>query len=704
LGIGADVDITEIQCEHKPYSTLYTPSSRSGLIRDYSGFFNDSVALTESNTPRWISEAKVGVGAYLFNGEDDFIITNPIIISTDMSWSIWVKSESPKNIFLIDQRNSEVGVQPIYIASTGLIQFFDSTNGSLNTDTNIFKFDGISHHIVSVGTKVDRKIYYDGVLISTILTGITVQTSRPIFLGTRFTQASFFNGILDDVRVYATALSDKDIKDLYEDRAEIEQSGVLYARDFLSNVEETENIIFYENAVSQTSYVSYVITSEGTWAQNHPNAIRAYNKAGNEITGYVNTGVTDWTNTIHAIWEYDSILNKPVVVMNDSDSSSPWMAKSFPITRTSKTLSQLGLKYGDKYTLSWLQWADNISGGPYVGLYGQNLLAQNGFHDGTQFAYNTVAKKWQRVSVTFAVNANRDLDNALNLSFYMYGHASNTIIKIADVQLDLKDHATPFTDSYRPAIQLPSTIKFGANEIHETGTENYEDFSTVGITDGLIGYWPLNGDARDLSGLNSTENAITNILWVAGKVNIGADFNGTSKILINNNSVFNFIGAQPYTVMAMIYPRLGGVTWHGVFSKGNSQQWALTLNSPNGYLHYETNQGGIGALNTATGTILANTWYHVVIRFDGTNKQIFINGSSVATQAASTLNSTSNIEELRIGEGNNSELFNGIIDEVKVFNRALTDEEIKIEYDVMFNNEVLFHESGTVYAKALIQY
>ena len=45
------------------------------------------------------------------------------------------------------------------------------------------------------------------------------------------------------LRVYATALSDKDIKDLYETRAEIEESGVLYARDFLSNAEETVNVV-----------------------------------------------------------------------------------------------------------------------------------------------------------------------------------------------------------------------------------------------------------------------------------------------------------------------------------------------------------------------------------------------------------------------------------------------------------------------------
>lgn len=73
----------------------------------------------------------------------------------------------------------------------------------------------------------------------------------------------------------------------------------------------------------------------------------------------------------------------------------------------------------------------------------------------------------------------------------MYGHTSQAgvgTIKISDVQIETKDHPTPFVSDYRPASQLPSTLEFGADEIHETGTANYEDFSTVGIADGLVGY------------------------------------------------------------------------------------------------------------------------------------------------------------------------------------------------------------------------
>lgn len=49
--------------------------------------------------------------------------------------------------------------------------------------------------------------------------------------------------------------------------------------------------------------------------------------------------------------------------------------------------------------------------------------------------------------------------------------------------------------------------------------------------------------------------------------------------------------------------------------------------------------------------------------------------------------------------------FNGIIDEVKIFNRALTAKEVRLEYNTMFNSEVQVEKNtGTLFAKDLINY
>lgn len=150
-------------------------------------------------------------------------------------------------------------------------------------------------------------------------------------------------------------------------------------------------------------------------------------------------------------------------------------------------------------------------------------------------------------------------------------------------------------------------------------------------------------------------------------------FNGTARISVPNSNSLNLSGTQQYTVLCWFNPSGGGGTWHGLVSKGNSQQYACTMNRPSLYLHYETNPGG--AISTPANSITLSTWQHMAIRFDGSSKSTFINTIRCAYQTIA-LNTTSNTEDLRIGEGNDGELFIGYMGAVMIYNRALTDEEI----------------------------
>ena len=207
----------------------------------------------------------------------------------------------------------------------------------------------------------------------------------------------------------------------------------------------TTNPIYNQNAVKKDSYTTYSATSSGNWNANHPNAIRAYNAAGGEITGYYNSGVGNAANTYHAVWELDPILDKPVVVMNDVDGQ--WKAKSFGTGLGSWT-SQ-GKTYGDTYTISWLQWVDNLSKNARAGLYTQSTSGSNGFHDGqatSASAYNTKLRTWQRVYQTYTTASSRNLSHTL-ASIYMYGHYSvRAVVKVADVQWQWGSTPYPFVE------------------------------------------------------------------------------------------------------------------------------------------------------------------------------------------------------------------------------------------------------------------
>jgi hypothetical protein len=72
-----------------------------------------------------------------------------------------------------------------------------------------------------------------------------------------------------------------------------------------------------------------------------------------------------------------------------------------------------------------------------------------------------------------------------------------------------------------------------------------------------------------------------------------------------------------------------------------------------------------------------NAWTHVALTYDGSSLRLYVNGTQVAsTAAAGTIQSSTN--PLWIG-GNNpyGEYFQGLIDEARVYNRALSATEVQ---------------------------
>jgi hypothetical protein len=77
-----------------------------------------------------------------------------------------------------------------------------------------------------------------------------------------------------------------------------------------------------------------------------------------------------------------------------------------------------------------------------------------------------------------------------------------------------------------------------------------------------------------------------------------------------------------------------------------------------------------------TGTLPADTWSHLAFTYDGTTERLYVNGTQVASMAVSGAINTST-GALKIGgDAIWGEWFSGLIDEVRVYNRALSAAEI----------------------------
>ena len=185
------------------------------------------------------------------------------------------------------------------------------------------------------------------------------------------------------------------------------------------------------------------------------------------------------------------------------------------------------------------------------------------------------------------------------------------------------------------------------------------------------------GDGSTLTDLSGNSNNLTLPgSGVTFNTNGGGSlyFNGTARANVAHSSTLDFTSTQQYTALVWVNPSLGGTLWHGLVSKGNSQQYAATLNSTGKYIHYETNYS-LSPINTPTNSIEGSKWQQVVIRSNGTSKATFIN-TIRCSYVTGTVSSTTNTETLRFGEGNDGELLTGFLGAVMIYSRALSDEEI----------------------------
>lgn len=403
----------------------------------------------------------------------------------------------------------------------------------------------------------------------------------------------------------------------------------------------TTNIIHWQNAVAQPTYTPYVWNAGGTWQEKHPDAITAVNASGSSITGYVNSGVGDATNKYHGIWTYDDILRKPVVTMRDFDAS--WKAKSFG---TGKTFTQLGLGYGDTYTISWLQWVDNLSKKLRVGVYGRNTSGTNNFHDGLKGVPNTQAGKWERVYTTYTISTAWNLNTSL--SIYMYGHYdARATIKIADVQWEVGS--------------IPS--KFSPNETR-VGSESIRDIS---------------GNNNNLSNNGLTYNS-----------DYTFEFDGTDDFLFTSDDVL-YTRSEGHTTEGWFkFPSNTNTSWHGLWGRGLGDGGYMFFHSGgklSWYSSYTTGSNLYYDGSIVLGTDIAlddTTWYQIVVAYnpDTETHDLYLNGELKSNRNISSIldiyNYSGGISYIGSGPGRYGMHTMGVF---RHYNRTLTTEEIKQNFE-----------------------
>ncbi|MGL4853791.1 MAG: LamG domain-containing protein, partial [Lentisphaeria bacterium] len=157
---------------------------------------------------------------------------------------------------------------------------------------------------------------------------------------------------------------------------------------------------------------------------------------------------------------------------------------------------------------------------------------------------------------------------------------------------------------------------------------------------------------------------------------------GDTRFAFSNTS--NALKSPSITASAWIKPSLTGNTgWGTVFSgiggssanSINSLRWKVLVNHNTlGEIRLETNNG-----YTFAYTMIPDNWYYVTAVFTEQGSELFVNGIRIGNKVTGLpLAAAKNVERIQVGAGtsNSSELFMGIIDEVRIWNYAQVAAEI----------------------------
>src|SRR3989344_1234060 len=212
--------------------------------------------------------------------------------------------------------------------------------------------------------------------------------------------------------------------------------------------------------------------------------------------------------------------------------------------------------------------------------------------------------------------------------------------------------------------------------------------SGLGLASGLVGYWTMDGKdinwtantMTDKSG-NGNTGTITNMSTTTsptiGKIGQALKFDGVNDYVTASS---DFIGTSAGTFSAWVYARSFGGSNNGrIISNGRTELNVVSTNSR----FRLTSDGGTTEIFSANSAVSLNTWIHIAATRDASGvANIYVNGaiSGTANQSSgSPVNGTSNVAVGRRIASSNQE-FDGSIDDVRIYNRALSAQEVKQLY------------------------
>jgi hypothetical protein len=642
-------------------ATIKTPT-KTGQIGYWS--FNDNYGTkagdssgsgstgTLVNSPTWIG-GKFGK-ALLFNGNDTYVtIPTTGASSTAGTISFWAYATTTQTSggYLLNTTGTSQRIYFNYQSSNNISLLLGSTAVTIGSGPAPL---GKWHHVVGQWSGTTGTLYVDGVLIANTTFTALSSVLNPMYVGS-FSGAQGFKGIIDDVRFYNRVLTASEIATIYKSGATVQKNSVNtnllgywpLNGDYGDYSGRKNNFTVYGTCLSTSTDAVTGGISITNWATCGTSP---------QKLGYLGTG-----NIFNSATEFTFVA---------------WVKGSGLVWSGSPTFwlyAGASGAYLQKYTSSWITVATGSGGG--------------------------TSSEWRQIVVTkTSVGGIKIYSNTTEIASStteaFYTPTSQTIGRYS-VYDDSGYHFTGKIDDIRLYNKVLSQSEI--NELYKLKPATVNSSQNNKITSGLVGLWSFDGKdmnwgsntALDRSG-NGNNGRLMNMSTTTspapGKIGSALKFvaSFTRYVYASNSSSIN-TGTGDFSVSAWYKGSTDATGNDDILQKGagsfnvGGNGWELRSRSADAALEFCVNGGSGSCPRIAVAGLSPFNWKHVVIVVSRANtlSTMYVNGVAVGSMAHAPTFTDS--YQFNIGVGHDT-YYRGTIDDVRLYNRALSATEAKQLY------------------------
>jgi hypothetical protein len=669
---------------------------------------NDNDLTLSTATSAWTNSGKfgkafIGLGTNWISRADDADLD--FVATDDGTFSLWFKSTSATNpgateyLFSKGPGTPTVGYA-VYATTSGTVCFGiddDSTFGPDDSSCSTADiYDATWHHITAVKTGTSSiQLFVDSqpqTADSSISATGSLANAVSLYIGdfNGTDNGNEFNGTLDEIKVYRSALTADQVKlDMNKSQAQVLGST-------------GDNTNFAKSAESQKYCIpgdSATCTAPvGEWNLNEGTGTTANDSSGNANTGTITAGTGGWVNgkSDGKAYNFDS-ANTMVDVGSGSniDDIGPLTYEAWVYPRS------IGESTGRIFSkgtseISLLMQASNafaftaaFSGGSVQRFAAINTLPYN--------TWSHVVATWDG---TFTGSGIHLYVNGKEVTYQSTVNTTGTRVSDASTNQIIGNNSGQsrtfdgYIDQARifNYVRTPAQIAYDYNQGKPIAHWKMDECQGTVINDSsgnsLTGTLTIGG-----TGSNTTAGTCTSSgAWfdgATGKRNYSMDFDNTDdSISFGNPALLDFSGEEPFSVS--LWAKLASDdtgTVIGQYDTSNNASWEVMYNSAFDWFEFSVSLDGttsdVTIACSPSGAAPFGSWYFITGVYDAANNVIKCNTNAstfVSRSDATTLFDSS--ANLLIGNRTGTaNYYNGQIDDIKIYNYPLTATQVKTLYN-----------------------